>query len=115
MFLSPQELRNAYVLCLAELDRLFAQECYRQTIGFFPTVRVWVCPNCDSTIPDTGLLPSPMDMTHQADCAWIEQLQDWPQELVNFYIGAWMQRNPMSKRIIRNGFLGNTPSDPGFD
>lgn len=112
---SPQELRNAYILCLAELDSLFAQECHRQTIGFFPTVRVWICPNCGSTMPDTGLLPSPMDMSHDGDCAWLEQLQTWPGELVNFYIAAWMQRNPISKHIIMGSPLGNFPQDSSFD
>lgn len=97
---TPPDVRAAYTLQLAELDDFFAQECYLKTVGFFPTQRVWVCPYCESTIPDAGL-PSPTDMLHHQGCAWAEALCEWPKELVEFYMAAWMQRNPMSKRIIR--------------
>lgn len=105
------ELRDQYVISLAELDQLFSQECRRETIGFFPTYRVWVCPYCESTIPDTGI-PTPLDMSHRLDCEWMMQLNAWPKELVEYYIAAWMQRNPQSKRIIRAGFTMPLPAGP---
>ena len=107
---TPPDIRAAYALQLAELDSFFGQECYLMTIGYFPTQRVWVCPHCESTIPDAGL-PSPMDMIHHPNCEWAEALNEWPPELVSFYMAAWMQRQPMSKRLIRAACpIPQTPS-----
>lgn len=97
---SSPDTRAAYAFQLTELDKFFSQECYLKTIGFFPTQRVWVCPHCESTIPDIGI-PSPNDMLHNPGCAWGEALNEWPRELVAFYMAAWVQRHPMSKRLIR--------------
>ena len=94
------DIRAAYALQLAELDNFFGQECRRVTIGYFPTARVWVCPYCEESIPDVGL-PVPMEIDHAPGCTWVEALFEWPPELVSFYMAAWMQRNPMSKRLIR--------------
>lgn len=111
MHRASRELRTAYILALADLDRLFSEECCRHTVGFFPTVRVWICPHCESTIPDVGGLPGPLDMAHASDCDWLSQLHEWPPELVDFYIAAWMQRSPHAKRIIRATCTKPNPQD----
>lgn len=94
------DIRAAYALQLTALDNFFAQECYRATVGFFPTRRMWICPSCGSSIDDIGI-PKPVEISHKFECAWMQAFFEWPKDLVDFYIAAWMQRHPMSKRLIR--------------